>query len=214
MYVPTQEPIAYVDALSDRAAAAVAVAAAPSLRAALAAYTKDESPVRRSLATFMECVWGVEIAGVADTAAAAALMFTPDKHGCTPWLWLSDLYLPVVVRTPGGVGPAVPPPTWFLVQTPDKKRALLHIVNGHIVATLHVKRTCLAAAPPTPAPIPAMVVTIKKKMCIQTPHMSALVVVEVASDISTGSTLPSVPKVNGLAASRDARSGLAKAGWS
>jgi hypothetical protein len=195
MYIPAQERIAYeaAEPLPDRAAAALAVAHATTLRQAMGAYHRKQhaSPLPRSFATLMACVWGRR---EADIGAAATLLATPDRHGCTPWLWLADFYPPVMPSLPppppieaNADVPLPPLPVWYLVQTPDKKRALLRIVDGRVVATLHVKRDRVApAAVPTslspPFPALATVHYVKVKMYI---HMEGaqLAVVEVGTEV-------------------------------
>lgn len=179
MYNPFAESIAYAPPpLGDRAAAALAVATTTTLQKAIAAYGE------RPFAVLMECVWG---SGA--HATGADMLRAPDRHGCTPWLWLwSDgANGPPHVPSP----PTAPQPwSWALVQTAEKKRALLQLVHGAVLRTLHVKRHALAAEAAS-APTPFTLRYSKGgKVYIDTSKGDTYTVVEVATPPFLAATSP------------------------
>jgi hypothetical protein len=138
----------------------------------------------RPFAVLMECVWGSDA-----HAANADMLRARDRHGCTPWLWLwgdgsnGPPHVPAL--------PTAPQPwSWALVQTAEKKRALLQLHHGAIVRTLHVKRHALAAEVDS-APTPFALRHGKGgKVFIDSSKGTTYTVVEVA----TPSILPTAPR--------------------
>ena len=126
-------------------------------------------------------------------ADAAALLLTPDAQKCTPWLWLFSRQ-PVWKPRKAAAAPLPLTPTWFLVQTPDKKRRLHFVAAGTLRRTLHIKGKGLQEADVEPTPAAVGFVSTKKIVFYMDGKLAGTVL-ELATD-SNGSVLPSVPSVN------------------
>lgn len=207
-YVPWAHGLTYKRPVSDVAAAYSAIAGASTLSAALRAYGP------RDPAVLLGCLW--EPWHVPDPAAAARILLNPDRHRCSPWLWLFQ---------DGAAGPVLvpsvaPSPTsvWFLVQTPEQKRVLLYAPAGRVEAAYRVRATGLARDTRFNGQHTRLEAVTPKKTVLYV-NAVAMAVVEAAGvppgvRSSHSSTQPSVPSVYGLALSRESRSGFAKPGAS
>jgi hypothetical protein len=179
-YNPFLQPVAYETLLPPMAAAAVAVMKHKTLEDAL--HDKTAAPV-----DVLTILWG------GHDADAAALLLTPDAQKCTPWLWLFSRQ-PVWKPRKAAAAPLPLTPTWFLVQTPDKKRRLHFVAAGTLRRTLHIKGKGLQEADVEPTPAAVGFVSTKKIVFYMDGKLAGTVL-ELATD-SNGSVLPSVPSVN------------------
>jgi hypothetical protein len=178
-YNPFLQPVTYETPLPATAAAALAVMKHNTL--------EDALHTGAAPAKVLEILWG------GADADATALLLTPDAQKCTPWLWL--FFRQPVWKPRKAAAPLPFTPTWYLVQTPDKKRRLHFVEAGSLVRTLHIKNKCLQEAVIRSSPASAGFVS-PKKIAFYMDGKLAGTVLELATAASSGSVLPSVPNVN------------------
>ena len=178
-YNPFAQPVAYEIPLPPMAAAAMAVMKHKTLEDALQSGA--------AAADILTVLWG------SPDADATALLLTPDAQKCTPWLWLFSRQ--PVWKPRKAAAPIPLAPTWFLVQTPDKKRRLHFVEAGYLRRTLHIKGKTLQEAAAVGLPAATVGFVSPKKFAFYMDGKLAGTVLELATG-SSGSVLPSVPKVN------------------